>query len=189
MDVLLDRFRIDQIFHQHLQYFSLTSLTRLIEEVGGYLVDYAYNYHDWGALVVAFRKGRKSHCKISHFFSTDEAKIHSTFKVFQNKMFASQKTMKALAGPIYGYGAAQMLPVIAYHLKTDLSELKAVLDDDPQKDGLTYSNLPVKIMTPDKANDFDESSVLLTAIDNASPILKKLLCKRPRRIIYPMNII
>ncbi|MDC3335864.1 methyltransferase domain-containing protein [Opitutales bacterium] len=189
LDVLLDRFRIDQIFHQHLQYFSLTSLTRLIEEVGGYLVDYEYNYHDWGALVVAFRRGRKSHCKISHFFSTDEAKIDSTFKVFETKMAASQKTIRALSGTIYGYGAAQMLPVIAYHLKTDLSELKAILDDDPQKDGLTYSNLPVKIMAPHKANDFDESSVLLTAVDNASPILKQLLYKRPRRIIYPMNII
>ena len=82
-----------------------------------------------------------------------------------------------------------MLPVLAYHIGNDLGCLTAVLDDDLDKDALSYWNLPVKIMLSSRAQDISEASVLITAIDNAQPILKKLLVNRPRHIIYPFSII
>ena len=90
---------------------------------------------------------------------------------------------------VYGYGAAQMLPVLAYHLDNDLSLLKAVLDDDPAKDGLYYWNLPLVIRHAAAVTDLKGSSVFITAVDNVKPILVKLLAQRPRHIIYPFHII
>ena len=110
--------------------------------------------------------------------------------MFECQMATVRETLAALDGSrIYGYGAAQMLPVLAYHIGNNLDCLTAVLDDDPDKDGLGYWNLPVKIMPSSRAEDISEASVLITAVDNAQPILKKLLTNRPKHIIYPFNII
>ena len=105
-------------------------------------------------------------------------------------MKATSATLAELdGGKIYGYGAAQMLPVLAYHMDTDFSQLTAVLDDDPAKDGIGYWNLPVKVIPSAQARDLSESSVLITAVDNVQPIMTKLLSNRPRHIVYPFHLL
>jgi hypothetical protein len=106
--------------------------------------------------------------------------------MFECQMATIRETRMSLDGSkIYGYGAAQMLPVLAYQIDNNLGCLTAVLDDDPDKEGLGYWNLPVKIMPSGRAEDISEASVLITEVDNAQPILKKLLGNRPRHILYP----
>jgi hypothetical protein len=100
---------------------------------------------------------------------------------------AGKLLKSSLTSNIYGYGAAQMLPVIGYHMHTDFSELVAVIDDDESKDGIGYWNLPVKIISGKKVSDLDNSTVLITAIDNVKPIMTKLLVNRPRQIIVPLS--
>ena len=81
-----------------------------------------------------------------------------------------------------------MLPILGYHLNTDFSGLSGVFDDDPNKDGLGYINLPAKISLPGNV-DFSKINVLLTAMDNRRPIIKKLADKNPRQIINPLSFI
>ena len=61
-------------------------------------------------------------------------------------------------------------------------------DDDKDKNNLTYINLPITIKMP-LNNDFSKVNILLTAIENRRPILKKLLSTNVKRIINPLNII
>ena len=82
-----------------------------------------------------------------------------------------------------------MLPSLAYHMKSDLSILKSVLDDDSEKDGLYYWNLPLSISQTNSIKNLDKVSILITAVDNAKPIISRLLDLRPQHIIYPFNII
>jgi hypothetical protein len=72
---------------------------------------------------------------------------------------------------------------------TDFSGMKAVLDDDPTKNGIGYLNLPVKVMASSHAKDLLDSTILLTAIDNVKPIMTRLLALRPRHIINPLNVV
>jgi len=190
-DVLLNRFRIDQIFHQHLQYFSLQSLCHMLQEMGVSYMAHAYNYHDWGAVAIAFTKRKSSDSDFPQNFPFpfDEETIERVHMAFRSQMAASRSTLDELKGVIYGYGAAQMLPVLAYHLETDLSQLAAVLDDDSEKDGLRYTNLPVNIRRADSVQNLEESVVLITAVDNIQPIMQRLFTRRPRRILSPLNII
>lgn len=189
-DGLLGRFRFDQVFHQHLQYFSLGSFKRLLQRVGaGYLL-HRENYHDWGAMAVAFIRSGDTPANSSATARHDLADIQSRYRLFRDQMHATRAILEALEGTkIYGYGAAQMLPVLAYHLGTDLRQLAAILDDDPQKDGIGYWNLPVRVMHSPRAQDIAESSILITAIDNVQPIMTRLLSTRPRHIIYPFHTI
>ena len=189
---LLQRFRIDQVFHQHLQYFSAHSFYRLISEVSAQCLSHFSNFHDWGAMVVAFRKGHSSdtgqNAPVGSICTIDQ--FETVQKVFHGQMMATRQTLASLGeAVVYGYGASQMLPVLAYHLDTDMSALTAVLDDDPAKAGCRYASLPVEVMDAADVTDLEDSSVLITAVDNVKPILGKLLLKRPKRILYPLNVI
>jgi SAM-dependent methyltransferase len=189
-DCLINRGRFDQIFHQHLQYFSHGSFINMLEKAGGQFLLHRENYHDWGAMAIAFKRSDKRETPRPKIKPPSLGGIRLRYKMFECQMATVRETLAALDGSrIYGYGAAQMLPVLAYHIGNNLDCLTAVLDDDPDKDGLGYWNLPVKIMPSSRAEDISEASVLITAVDNAQPILKKLLTNRPKHIIYPFNII
>jgi len=187
-DGLIERFRFDQIFHQHAQYFSLSSFLKLLEVVGGKHLLHRFNFHDWGAMAVAFAKGKSIKQDNIKIWSANE--IINRYTVFQNQMRDTGKLLAHHAKmPIYGYGAAQMLPVIGYHMGTNFSELLAIIDDDESKDGIGYWNLPVKVISGKKIDNLSDASVLITAIDNIKPIITKLLIRRPRHIILPLNLI
>lgn len=191
-EALVYRLRFDQIFHQHLHYFGLVSFQRLIEEVGAVYISHKENYHDWGSLLVAFAKMKIGQLRHNRNDSTriDTGAIRERYDIFRRQMSTVNYLLKSLEGTtVYGYGAGQMLPVLSYHLGNDLSLLRAVLDDDPAKDGLYYWNLPVVIRHTDGISDLDDSSLLITAVDNVKPILSKLLVQRPRHVIYPFHII
>jgi len=189
-DGLISRFRFDQIFHQHLQYFSHASFLCLLQTVGAQFLLHRENYHDWGAMAVAFTRSEAGGAIPGRARRPSLNAIQMRHKLFRDQMAATSATLGALeAEKIYGYGAAQMLPVLAYHMNTDFSELAAVLDDDPAKDGIGYWNLPVKVMPSSRAHDISDASVLITAVDNVQPIMTKLLVNRPRHIVYPFHII
>ena len=189
LEPLVVRHRFDYIFHQHLQYFSLRSFVRLIEECGGHYIKHVWNYHGWGALLVAFRKSRGTN-PINCQTNLNVESIKRNYELFRNQFLSAGKVLDSFKGGcIYGYGAAQMLPIISYHLENDLSCLKCVLDDDPVKDGLHYWNLPVKISHPRHFRDIGKSTVFITAIDNVKPILLKLFEVEPKHIIYPLHIL
>jgi len=192
-DLLLEHFRIDQIFHEHLQYFSLNSFAGLLNRVGFDLIDFTFNFSHWGALLVAFKKANE-HDTISvesrnQYPKILQSRIKSCYQNFQQQMRTTRQAINEVESEgIWGYGAALMLPVLGYHLKTDFSEFVSILDDDPLKNGTGYVNLPVKIKQPDHF-DYAGANICLTALDNRRPILKNLLSKDVRRIINPINFI
>jgi len=89
---------------------------------------------------------------------------------------------------LYGYGAALMLPILGYHLENNFSSFNSIFDDDENKDGLGYANLPVKIAHP-REFDFTEATIFLTALDNRRSIIRKLYNLSPRLIFNPLSMI
>lgn len=188
LEPLVTRGRFDQVFHQHLHYFSLGSIQRLIAATGGQYLGHWRNYHDWGALVVALRKGSfENPASVPSPFAWKD--VSERYGLFRQQMAMTSTVLNGLGGSRFGYGAAQMLPVLAYHMETDLACLDAVIDDDPDKDGLGYWNLPVRVTHSSKVEGLADASVLITAVDNVQPIMSRLLADRPRHILYPFHLI
>ena len=194
LETLLNNYRFDQIFHQHLQYFSLQSIIYLLEEFNGELIDYESNFHHWGGLLVAFKKNslnKKWKFKFTNeFTSITEEDVKKRYQHFQLQMWLADSQLRSMNSEnIYGYGAALMLPVLSYHLKNDLSCLEYVIDDDKSKEGLYYINLPVRIRTPGDIREYYNSVIFVTAIDNASRIIPRAISLGPKKVILPINII
>ena len=82
-----------------------------------------------------------------------------------------------------------MLPIIFYHLKIKPNKIEFVIDDDISKNGLTYSNLPIKIRYLKKIKFNNDDVVVVSAPDNNRPILSKLTKYNPKIILlYNNNI-
>lgn len=193
-DCLLKKFRFDLVFHQHLHYFSFESLVSLLREVGCELIASTENYHHWGGtFLVAFKKSSGHKQRQGLFpkikYNSRVEMIIERFRCFQRQLKDTNQVLNSFRGTtIYGYGAAFMLPVLFYHLGIDSSLIDTILDDDPEKDGLSYINLPVIIRNTASVSDISDSSILLTALNNVRPTLKKALQYQPKHIIIPLNV-
>lgn len=190
-DQLLHNIRFDQVFHQHIQYFSIASFLRLIEEIGGIYLTHRINYDYWGGtLLIAFFKpgGVRSAPKSPAVPAPNEALVKSRLIIFHEQMAALMHVIESLrAGTIYGYGGAQMLPTIAYHMDNRLAFLECVLDDNPERQNKTYPHPNVWIRKPSAELNLRDGCILVTALDSTRPIIKRLLDIRPRRILVPLQ--
>lgn len=185
-DVLIEDSRFDQVYHHHLHYFSLHSFTYLLNELGCELIDHDVNPHYWGSLLVAFRKTSKKNPLPE---KVTPEKVLESYDLFKNRMDTTNKLLKSLEGErLFGYGAGLQLPVLGYHLDNDFSSLICIIDDDRNKEGLFYLNLPVPIRSSEGI-DIKEAIVVVTAINFSRGILSSIIPLNPKRIILPINSI
>ena len=190
LETLLSGCRFDQVFHQHLNYFSLQSIIYMLEDLGCQLLDYTINENHWGMILIAFRKSKNKSEYAGKFTKITSSQVLESYKVFKDNMCVTNDRLNLLKGEkIYGYGAALMLPALSYYLGNDFSSFECILDDDKNKTGLSYINLPVTIRTTENINDIQDSIVLVTAIsakNNVRNILVKVAELNPKQIIVPM---
>lgn len=193
-DGLLARCRFDQVFHQHLHYFSVASFVRLIDECGGEYITHRINHGYWGGtLLAAFRKppGRRATSQTCQHPVPQPPSCHQVGRQLQR--FRHQ--LDGLTGAIdslrdvrwYGYGGAQMVPTLAYHMGSDLAFLACIWDDNPARSGMTYPHLAVSIRLPDPGLTLEDAAVLVTAPDSLRPILCRLIALKARQIVVPLH--
>jgi len=191
LETLLSGCRFDQVFHQHLNYFSLQSILYMLEDIGCQLLDYKININHWGMILIAFKKSKDKSKYASTFARITRTQVLESYRVFQDNMRSTNDRLHLLQGErVYGYGAALMLPALSYYLGNDFSSFECIIDDDKNKAGLSYINLPVTIKTTNSIDDIQDSIVLVTAIsaiNNVRRILIKLAELNPKQIIVPMS--
>ena len=193
LEPLVDDFRFDQIFHHHLNYFSLQSIEHMLGRLGARLIKFRTNLQHWGSYLIAFQKkaGTKNNGGNTHGIAPKE--IEQGYQLFGHQMKTVGAKLKGIKEKnIYGYGAALMLPVLNYHLNDHLSRLKYVIDDDPQKRGYRYINFPVSIRLLKDIPDIRQATLVLTAVatvGNIRTILQKMFALQPRQIIVPIPVI
>jgi cyclopropane-fatty-acyl-phospholipid synthase len=197
LETLVNQCHFDQVFHQHLNYFSLRSVIYMLDDLDAELVDYEVNPYHWGAIMIALRKRRSTSRSNNKYFNTDAQKITrqyvlNQYLVFkQNMGISSQRLFSSGNKTIYGYGAALMLPVLSYYIK-GLDKISCIIDEDPDKNGLYYLNFPVKIQLPEKIKNIMDATVIVTAINSMQAvraIVNKLVKMNVRQIILPTNLI
>jgi len=197
LESLIQNSRFDQVFHQHFNYFSLQTVLHMLNDIEAELIDFRVNPYHWGALLIAFkRKGKNSmnpNDKFKEFtlcFTREQ--ILKQYSLFKDGLELTNRRLLSFKGEkIYGYGAALMLPILDYYLD-GLSELECIVDDDKNKDGLYYINLPLQILHLEKINNIKDAIVLITAINSkhaTRAIMSKLIDLRVRQIIVPANLI
>ena len=188
-DTLVYNHRFDQVFHQHIQYFSLASFYHMVQDLGCSYLAHRFNYSMWGGtMLFAFQKTGVSE-KLKDFVKHTANSIIASYESFIAQLRQLQETIRASpAKKIYGFGAAQMLPSLVYHIPGQLSQVQEILDDNIDRQGLMYPSLPFVIANPNTV-DVANADVVITALDSARPILSRLMSLGVKRILHPLNLI
>ena len=188
-DSLINDCRFDQVFHHHLHYFSLHSFVYLLNELGCELISHEVDPHYWGSLLVAFRKTSKK--EINQLQSAEKfgsERILKNYDLFKQKMDITNRYIESFRKEkLFGYGAGLQLPVLGYHLNNDFSYFNCIIDDDKDKEGLFYLNLPVSIKNSTGLDNLEEAIVVITAVNFSRNILPKVIGFKPKRIILPFS--
>ena len=198
---LINSLRFDAIFHQHISYFDIYSFIGSIEKYGFKIISLRLNTLGscGGSTQIAFTKK-----EINNRFSFKEIESNSYSYLNENELtdlfHKSYATYRAICVrteehinqypfKVYGYGAALMLPTFFYHSRISPDLLEYIFDDDPAKDGLTYSNIPLTIKNPN-TNELKNMvwSCLITSTEASRPIIKNVLNYKPKFIYSLLSI-
>jgi hypothetical protein len=142
-------------------------------------------------MLVAFRKGQSGGAALPSVVKPNKQAVKESLSIFREQIAALTKVLTVLiknGETIYGYGGAQMLPALAYHLQSDLSFLRCVLDDNESRHALRYPHLPLVIKKPEDGFTLEGAAVLITALDSARPIMRRVMALKAKRILMPLHI-
>ncbi len=190
LDTMVNISRYDQIFHQHLQYLSLSSMVSLINKLGCSYIDHTFNYSYWGGTILfSFKKSVSENVEHNPKFNLIDPKIiKDEISSFKSKNVQIKNKLFELNEKIYGFGAAQMLPILAYHMETDFSFIEGIIDDNPDRVGRFLPNIVSPIISSKNLKNINEACIFICALDSTRPILKRITDLNPRKIINPINV-
>lgn len=183
LDSMIINTRWDQVFHQHLHYFSKASLNRMIQSAGCAVVEWGYDYEYWGGtIMVAFRKTGST----VEIIPPKTASIQESIKRFFYQIATFETNITTLYNNkelIVGFGMAQMAPILNYYCK--LFEKLECVFDDKRENVYWPGKSPLCMKTPDS---LDEANVVIMAPDSARPLIKRAVELKAKRILNPFQV-
>lgn len=185
-ELLVRDARFDQVHHQHLNYFSLCSLSKLLGEFGLTITAHRYDDDHYGALMCHVRKGGDASAPTIHCI--DIGAVCSSHQAFLLSMNAAEARIALLADQFYCFGASLMLPILSHYLPS-LANARAILDANVTKHGLTYVNFERPIIG-DSEIDYRNSDLVVTAVATkvaTRQVARSLIEREARNIVFPIN--
>ena len=179
---LVDRQAYDQIHHQHFNFFSVNSFSKLLKKLNFKLNKYEICEHHYGSLMTYFTiKNSKIEKKVLNLSKkTDLYGISEDYSRYKNYMYNLVeiiKNYKNRGTKVYGVGAGLMLPLVNYHLKNNLNMCDGLLDDDKSKINKFFPNIEVPIRSL-KNTDLTKSLVIVCSTASSVTTRKLIeICK------------
>ena len=140
MPSMIKNVSYDTICHEHLEYYSLTSIKYIFDKVGFKIIDIEFNDINGGsfALTVAKKKSKIKESKMIVKWLLNKEKKHKineieTFKEFYKNCLQQKyelnsllKILKKMNKKVYGYGASTKGNVILQFCNIDKSKIRFI---------------------------------------------------------------
>jgi hypothetical protein len=184
---MIEQLRLDQVFSQHINYYSPESLSRLMSKLDLSLVDIVYNYSYWGGTqILHFSNYIKPTLK-PPVFNLSLDKVKRSIQLFVTEIEKLKFRVENSPGRVFAYGAAQMLPILVYHFSDSFNRVEEIFDDNPDRIGKYFPGDGRKIRS---FNDFEfepNDTVVITALDSTKPLIQNLISRKINLIIVPLG--
>ncbi|MDC3159672.1 class I SAM-dependent methyltransferase, partial [Prochlorococcus sp. AH-716-G10] len=161
-DIILDELHYDSIYHEHLFYFSLHSLTYLLNSFDLYPFDLDISPISGGSFVLYFSKDRKSKSKILIDQEKEEINLGveklTNWKYFSSKVIAHKKKIVKIVSDfneakkkVIAYGASARSSTLLNFCELSYEDLEVIADKAPMKQGLFTPGTSIPIVSPEEA--------------------------------------
>jgi hypothetical protein len=143
---MVDNLNFDTIYHEHLCYYTLNSLTKLLQKYNLHLEDAYFNEIHSGSIIAKFRKSKlKVTPRTIELIERDKKYTLEAFKQFANKVQSRRFELKNLlidlvndGKTVYAYGAPVKGNTLLNYMAIDNTLVQKVVEINPYKIG-TYT--------------------------------------------------
>jgi hypothetical protein len=173
----------DQIYHEHVSYFSLLSLANLVSQFGLKIFDVRLVPIHGQSMRVYVGKNFRVLDSVNKFLEKerglglDKAETFLKFskKVQENRreLFDPLSLLKKEGKKIIGYGAPAKGNTLLNYCRIDNSILEFIIDTTPFKQGLYTPGTYIPVFHSDKLKETKPDYILLLAWNYAEAILEK----------------
>ena len=191
LEVLIEKLNFHNIIHEHVNYFSLHTLTRLFDNYKLSLNAYCIEYTSTcGFLFGIYSKDKNTNIKIpfANVYSKDYFLMR--YYIFKDLLAKSNKIISQIKGEvIYGFGASDITSNLAYFMNSDFSFLTNIFDDTDYKQRTYFPFLKPEIISPIETKKIAGSNCLITAPQASRYLFKRLNDFSFKKIINPIGLI
>lgn len=178
----------DTTYHEHLSYFLLKPLMHLFGRSGFKVVDVEFYEIHGGTIRVYVAHERSNKIEVSsdtvyHFLNKEsELGLHS-LEAYNNFRHQAEKVKLDLmtlveklnteGKTVVAYGASAKGNILTNYCKFDVSDILAILDDTPEKQGCFSPGHKIPILSPAELPNLKPDYLLLLAWNFAEELVKK----------------
>ena len=202
MPLMLNMNSYDTICHEHLEYYSLTSLKYLMDMVGLKIIKISFNDINGGSIVIDIAKKysvyREVSTQIKSILNEEKRKKYNEITT-QKKFFLNCKKNKNLLVNllkklkrnnkiVYGYGASTKGNVILQYCKIRDNLITRIAEINKFKYNKYTPGTKIKIISESEANSMNPDYYLVLPWHFKKSILKreKNFLKKGGKMIFPL---
>ena len=174
---LIDKFQFDFIYHEHLYYYTLTSLNNLLLPHGLCIIDFERIPIHSGSIRVIIGKCQEHKVKSKVYRQIQNEKSYARLDDFGLKIQKSLTKLKSFFEEfknniIIGYGASGRANMLVNTLKLTTENLKYIIDESPERYNRYIANQGIPILPLEKL-DIKPDYIFILAWNFAQPIIEK----------------
>lgn len=197
---ILNELQYDSIYHEHLFYFTIKTISGLFERYNLYPFDVFKSPISGGSLVLIFSKKKKKEKKLLVKIKKDEKKNKfnslQKWKIFSKNSKKHAQKFKSdvlnlynINGKLFGYGASARSSTLLNYCKLNNKYIDFIIDKNNLKHNLYTpgTNIPIKSINNSIKDVYSKDMVLLAwnFKDEILQIMKKIKFKK--KIILPIK--
>lgn len=196
---ILEELHYDSIYHEHLCYFTLKTLEKLLNDFNLYVFDIIESPISGGSLVVYVKKNKIKEMSIVRRYRNQEREgktnAFMSWQNFAKRAFVHRekllKIIHDISGKkekIVGYGASARSSTLLNFCQIDSSLISVIADQNPLKQKLFTAGSHILIDNPNVAMKENPKYVLILAWNFAKEIVEILKNKfnYQEKVIIPL---
>ena len=157
--LLLKNLTYDQICHEHITYYSLTTFKNVISKNNLKIIDFSFNEINGGSIEVTCAKKNSKHKskdkKINEILAEEKKINHHSYKRLANRIDNTKNNIKyflnwAGKNNVIGYGASTKGNIILNQCDLNSNDLKFICDANPYKYNRYTPGSNIKIISKEK---------------------------------------
>ena len=198
LPLLFKNLTYDQICHEHVTYYSLTTFNKILKNNNMKVIDLSFNAINGGSIeVICGKKNSKiKPKKIVEKIFEEEANISKNiFNLFQERVENVKKTLKEFlknipSKDIMGYGASTKGNIVLNHLNLTKKNLSFICDANPFKFNRFTPGTNIKIISKKEMRKKNPKYLLVLIWSFRSEVIKQEInyIKKGGKLIFHLPI-
>ncbi len=198
--LLLKNLTYDQICHEHVTYYTLSTFKKIAEKNGFKIIDLSFNEINGGSIEVICAKKQSKHkpnLKLISKILADEKKINDQSYLNLSKRIENVKNFlqlilsKSKKGDIIGYGASTKGNIVLNHCGITEKYLKFICDANPYKFGRYTPGSNIKIISKEEMRRKKPKYLLVLIWSFRSEVIKQEInfIKKGGKLIFHLPML